>query len=71
MEIKEITPKHLKCGVGLCPAVYESNDNYIIIGRCLSENQARALGISNRIGKNEKAIIINKSFFGDIANERT
>ncbi|MEK6758067.1 MAG: hypothetical protein AABX88_02970 [Nanoarchaeota archaeon] len=55
---KEVTPKAEICGIGACPAIFETNQSsYAIIGKKID---AKKLGISNRVGKNEILIEIPK-----------
>ena len=32
-KLKEITPQHLRCPAGDCPAVYDAGDELVIIGK--------------------------------------
>ena len=53
---KELTPKGMGCIVGACPAIFEtSKGSYALIGKKLN---AKALGISHRVGKDELLIEI-------------
>ena len=55
---KELTPKIMKCGIGACPAIFEtSNNSYAVIGKILN---AKTLGVSKRVGKNEVLVEIPK-----------
>ena len=55
---KELTPAEMYCGVGVCPAIFETNnESYALIGKKLD---AGKLGISKRIGKDEILIEIPK-----------
>ena len=60
---RELTPKANRCGIGACPAIFETNQNsYAIIGKKIS---AKNLGVSKRIGKNEVLIEIPKNILDD------
>ncbi len=55
---KELTPKEMACGIGACPAIFEtSNGSYAIIGKTLD---AKTLGISMRVAKDEVLIEVPK-----------
>ena len=57
--VKELTPKAMACGIGACPAIFEtSNGSYAIIGKTLN---AKTLGIANRVGKDEILIEVPKT----------
>jgi hypothetical protein len=62
-DIKEdLTPPHLRCSVGACPAVLRlSNGNLLIIGTKLSAELMEQVGA--RIGKDEIGIQISPEFF--------
>ena len=56
---KELTPKIEMCGIGACPAIFETNQNsYAIIGKKIN---AQKLGISKRVGKDEVLIEIPRN----------
>ncbi len=56
---KERTPKEMLCGIGACPAIFEtSRGSYAIIGKTLN---AKALGISKRVGKDEILIEVPRA----------
>lgn len=65
-EVIERTPEEMKCGVGACPAVYELRDNYVVIGKQISSEEARKIPLQNgrtlaeRIGNGEVALCIDK-----------
>ena len=56
---KELTPIESCIGGMGCPAIFETNQNsYVIIGKKIN---AKELGISNRLGKNEVLIEVQKN----------
>ena len=55
---RELTAKKDRCGIGACPAIFETNNgSYAIIGRKLN---AKKLGIDSRLSKDEILIEIPK-----------
>lgn len=62
---EEITPAHLRCGYGTCPAVYALSDgDVLIIGKTLpSELHAE---IASKIGDDELAIRLSPDFFSNL-----
>ena len=62
---KELTPKIEMCGIGSCPAVFETNKgSYAIIGKRLD---AKNLKVDKRVGRDEVLIEVPK---GIIDNKR-
>jgi hypothetical protein len=69
MPLREITPHHLRCGIGQCPAVYEDGvQDLVIIGKNLSKELRDEL--SPRIGEDEYAIRISRAMFTNLAEYR-
>lgn len=59
---KDLTPKDMYCGIGACPAIFETNNgSYAIVGKVLD---AKSLGVSNRVGKNEVLIEVPRKLLG-------
>ena len=59
---KEITPKHLRCSLGGCPAVLELSDgDLLIIGKALSADLLKQ--VEGRIAGDELAIKLSPEFF--------
>ena len=56
--MKEITPKHLQCGVGLCPAVFELDDGQIAIIGSKINHSALPDEIVKKIGSNERVVLL-------------
>lgn len=56
-KLKELTPKDFKCGIGPCPAVFSTNNSYIIVGKKIS---AKIKELKGRISKGECAIEVPK-----------
>lgn len=66
MELKDITPKPLRCGNGdCCPGIYETQrDSYVIIGKKLSASDSQA--IVQQVGQDELVIEIPKAYFSNL-----
>jgi hypothetical protein len=57
--VKNITPPHMRCTFGGCPAVYTyGKDELIIVGRIRSLEWLKANGIEP--GPDEEAVIISR-----------
>jgi len=65
MKLKEITPKKFMCGAAVCPTIFEveGENKVIIIG---SKANLRKLGLSERVGRNEEAIVVDKEMLRQI-----
>lgn len=58
----DLTPAHLRCSLGGCPAVLKTADgDLIIIGKALSD--ALRKQIEGRVGDDEVALKISPEFF--------
>jgi len=68
MKLKEITPRYWQCCGGGCPAVFEivGENKLIIVG--LKANR-KALNLSEKIGKDEEAIVVDKEMLQKIFNK--
>ncbi|MFZ5559464.1 MAG: hypothetical protein ACOZAL_01575 [Patescibacteria group bacterium] len=64
--IFEITPKDYQCAAMACPTIYEimGKDKLVIVGHKVDNPEK--LGIADRIGKDEQAIIIDKEMLRKI-----
>lgn len=59
MDLIEITPRELRCGIGACPSIFTTDeDTYIIVGREITGELPPAL--KTRLGPGEFAIEIPK-----------
>ncbi|HOZ46600.1 MAG TPA: hypothetical protein PLO37_06595 [Candidatus Hydrogenedentes bacterium] len=68
MRIREITPEPLKCIVGACPAVYETDrGTFILIGRQLDVAQL----LPGKVGSEETAIEIPQELLTDFCRHGT
>ncbi len=58
MKAKEITPLESRCGVGPCPAVFQTDRNtVVVIGTVLAGNETPE-NIRRKLGRGEVAIEI-------------
>jgi hypothetical protein len=58
----DVTPKHLRCGIGMCPAVYKTDvGKYVVVGRTLSSSEVQS-ALPNRVAADETAIEIDAAF---------
>ena len=57
--MKEITPEHLRCGAGSCPAVFvvEETGEWVVVGKKLDPDIAKRL--KEKIGEDETAVVID------------
>ena len=63
---KELTAKRDMCGTAACPAIFESNRNsYVLIGKVID---AKKLGISKRVNKDEIVVEIPKNIIDNKSN---
>ncbi len=56
--VEDLTPEPLQCGIGACPAIFETNKgSYALIGKKLN---AKDLKVDKRVGKDEVLIEVPK-----------
>lgn len=71
LELKEITPKGMSCGIGACPAIFKSNQgSYFLIGRKVNATEIGP-DIINRVGSGETLIEIPETLLASFANTPT
>ena len=69
MKLKEITPHHLRCGIGQCPSVYEHGSHeLIIIGKIPDADVLAEIG--SKIGNDEYAICISRAMLANLEDGR-
>ena len=69
MALKEITPLHLRCGIGQCPAVYEYDaGDLIIVGKIVGDEILADL--AGKVGSDEYAVRISRAMFANVNDER-
>ena len=55
-ELKNLTPERFDCGVGPCPAIYETkHDTYLIIGKLVEPSE---VGLGKKVAAHERLIEI-------------
>lgn len=58
--VKEITPKSMICALGVCPAIFETNnDTFILVGRKIDSGEGID-PVNKKVGEGEIAIEIPK-----------
>jgi|WetSurMetagenome_2_1015567.scaffolds.fasta_scaffold906389_1 hypothetical protein len=63
--MRDITPKKLRCTFGACPAVYElDNDTIVIVGAKPSSELGDAL--KGKISPDEFAIVVSKQLLANV-----
>lgn len=63
-KLVNITPRAMRCGFGPCPAIYESQDYYVIIGKLLRGEELDE--IKTAISPDEVAIKIPKGILTEL-----
>ena len=61
--LKEITPDSFKCGVGMCPAVFECQDGVLIVGKKV---EAVPKDVESKIGPDETVILVPLKLLQDL-----
>lgn len=66
MKLKEITPEHLRCVIGACPAVYETDrGTYVLIGKIVNDTDIANV-LAGMVGADEMAVEIPKEFLSGL-----
>ncbi len=64
--MKDITPDHLRCHVGMCPAVYDLGDGrLLIIGARPSDDVIQTLG--GGLNPDEQAVVVDLALLHNAA----
>ena len=81
VKLRELTPKHMKCAIGACPAIFEVTPKHMKC--CISACPAifkdgkekyfvigkkvnpKKLGIANKVGKDEVLIEVPKALIDE------
>lgn len=67
MKLREITPEHMRCIIGSCPAIYETNrGTYILIGHKLNLKKIDS-NLKNKISSHENAIEVPQELLKNIS----
>jgi hypothetical protein len=63
--IRDITPSHLRCSLGACPAIYASEDgNLVIVGKKPSKEVLQQL--EGKVGEDEFVVTISPELIGGL-----
>jgi hypothetical protein len=50
-EARNVTPEHMQCLVGACPAIYETKQgNYLVVGKQVNPSD---VGLAGKVGEGE------------------
>ncbi|MCK4342232.1 MAG: hypothetical protein KAY37_10980 [Phycisphaerae bacterium] len=61
MELEEITPRALRCGIGICPALFKTDrGSVLVVGRRLSEEEVQQ-NLAGRVGGDEWVVEVPQS----------
>lgn len=63
--LKNVTPEEMNCMLGACPGIYREGDNYLIIGVRVSEEGLQKLGVEEKVGDGEVAILVPKKLIDE------
>jgi hypothetical protein len=59
--LKNITPEHLRCSIGACPAVYEVDQDTVVIVGAAADIDIKAL-----VGDGEAAVLVKKELLANV-----
>lgn len=66
---RDITPRDQRCLIGNCPAIFEVNDGYVLVGTRLSQRHLPET-VRERIGQSEDAILVPRSLLRSLIRRR-
>lgn len=58
------------CGFGACPGVHASENSYYVIGRQLSEQEIKEMGLAEKVGAGEALVEIPKDLLDNMPRGR-
>jgi hypothetical protein len=64
--MRNLTPEHLRCAYGTCPAVYELEDGRLLIVGKWANSEMRG---DVPVGEDETAIVIDRAYLANVPNE--
>jgi hypothetical protein len=65
VQLRNLTPEHMRCGLGQCPAVFELPDgSLVIIGR--NPDTALASLLADKVGQDEQIVVISPALLADL-----
>ena len=69
MKVREITPSVHACGIGMCPGVYKTDrDTLLIVGTVRKPEECTTL-VEGRVGADEGVVEIPIALIRDLARE--
>ncbi len=61
MKLEDITPNALRCGIGVCPALFKTDrGSVLVVGRRLSEEEVQQ-DLAGRVGVDEWVVEVPQS----------
>ncbi|MGP1622138.1 hypothetical protein [Prevotella koreensis] len=65
-KVREITPLAHRCGVGVCPSVFDTDEgSFLIIGKTLEDKNIPDI-VKRKIGEDETVIRVPKGLIMDL-----
>lgn len=64
--MKELTPKELRCTFGACPAVYEQDDNIVVVVGKRNPTATAELISAGKIAPDEEAVFIDRALLKNV-----
>jgi hypothetical protein len=62
---EDLTPAHLRCTLGACPAIFKASDGeVIVVGKTLSPDLL--LQLKGKVGADEYAVKLSAEFFREL-----
>ncbi len=62
----EVTPEEVRCGIGACPSVFDSGNQYMVVG--VVPTGEIPLEVRSKIGKGEAVVLVPKKLL-DLFNK--
>jgi hypothetical protein len=64
-QLTEVTPRHMRCHIGKCPAVFSAQDGKIvIIGKKATDKILNEIG--DKIGDDEFCVVVDRELIKDL-----
>jgi len=64
--IREVTPAKYACIIGPCPAIFETENEYLIVGRQVPREEMNE-AVENKVGPQETVVAVPKGIIRKIA----
>ena len=65
--LHEVTPVKYACIIGSCPAVFETENEYLVVGRQVSPEKL-GLDLERRVGPQEAVVAVPKKILNEISS---